>query len=167
MKKAMIDFMKGAKSDELYTPEYAVTPLLKYVPKHWRVWECTDHGNSNITKVFREAGHTVVTSHIDSGGNFLNTQVECDIIITNPPYSLKTEFLRRAYELRTPFAFLLPITALETRARGQLFKYGLEILVFDNRVNFMKTKKAVWFNTSWFCWNVLPRTLIFHQLEGE
>ena len=34
MKKAMIDYMKKEKNDELYTPEYAIFPLLKYLPKN-------------------------------------------------------------------------------------------------------------------------------------
>ena len=35
MKKAMIDYMKKEKNDELYTPEYAMFPLLKYLPSGW------------------------------------------------------------------------------------------------------------------------------------
>lgn len=31
MKKAMIDYMKNIKNDELYTPKYAIRPLLKYI----------------------------------------------------------------------------------------------------------------------------------------
>lgn len=34
MKKAMIDYMKNVKNDELYTPEYAIKPLLKYLPNN-------------------------------------------------------------------------------------------------------------------------------------
>lgn len=54
MKKAMIDYMKKEKNDELYTPEYAIFPLLKYLPKNIKIWECTDYGESNITKVLKE-----------------------------------------------------------------------------------------------------------------
>ena len=57
MKKAMIDYMKKEKNDELYTPEYAIFPLLKYLPKNIKIWECTDYGESNITKVLKNNGY--------------------------------------------------------------------------------------------------------------
>lgn len=57
MKKAMIDYMKNEKNDELYTPDYAINPLLKYLPnKKLKIWECTDFGESNITKVLVGGG---------------------------------------------------------------------------------------------------------------
>lgn len=173
MKKTMINYMKNEKFDNLYTPEYAVKPLLKYildlkVRGAKTIWECCDPGNSNITKVFKENYYNVISSDIQTGYNFFDYEPEnYDIIITNPPYSLKTEFLKRCYELGKPFALLLPITALEGIERGKLFKkYGIELLLFDKRVEFMTDsgKNGCWFNTSWFCHKVLPQQLIFEKL---
>lgn len=168
MKKAMINYMKNPKNDELYTPPEAIYPLLKYLPKDKIYWECTDFGNSNITKVLKKNGYKVISTHINSGFDFLKDKpnFEFDVIITNPPYSLKTEFLKRAYQLGKSFAFLLPIHTLEGKKRGKLFrKYGLQLLVLDKRINFMKNKKNVWFNTSWFCWKLLPNDLIFEEVK--
>lgn len=98
------------------------------------------------------------------------------MIITNPPYSLKDDFLKRCYEYKKPFCLLLPITALEGKVRGQMFREnGIEVLVLDGRVQFMKnmikdynkSKSGSWFNTSWFCWNVLKDKLIFEKLIKE
>lgn len=92
--------------------------------------------------------------------------IDFDMIITNPPYSLKDEFLERCYEIGKPFCLLLPITALEGKRRGNMFrKYGISVLVFDGRVVYMNDKKSNWFNTSWFCYKVLPKQLIFEQLD--
>ena len=52
----MIDYMQNVKNDELYTPEYAIKPLLKYLPKNITIWECTDFGSSNITKLLTGGG---------------------------------------------------------------------------------------------------------------
>jgi len=167
MKQAMINYIQTPKNDELYTPEKAIIPLLKYLPKNKVYWECTDFGKSNITKALRDNGFKVITSHIKDGKNFFKYQPdEWDILITNPPYSLKDEFLERAYSLGKPFCFLLPLTALEGVKRGKLFREnGIEVLVLDKRINFMKTKKNVWFNTSWFCWKILPKKLIFGEVR--
>ena len=44
MKKAMIDYIQKEKFDNIYTPEYAIKPLLEYIPKNITVWECCDPG---------------------------------------------------------------------------------------------------------------------------
>lgn len=170
MKKAMIDYMKNIKNDELYTPEYAIRPLLKYLKnKNITIWECTDYGASNITKVLIDGGFKVIKTH-KKDFDFLNDtpNFDFDMIITNPPYSLKDEFIKKCYEYKRPFALLLPITSLEGIERGKMFREnGIELLVFDRRCNFIynNAKKSNWFNTSWFCWNVLPKQLIFEELN--
>ncbi len=168
MKKAMIDYMQNVKNDELYTPKYAIKPLVKYLPKNATIWECTDYGDSNITKILIEEGFNVIRTHKDNF-DFLNDKVmfDFDMIITNPPYSLKDEFLEKCYEYKKPFCLLLPLTALEGIKRGNMYqKNGIEVLVFDKRVDF-NGKGKVWFNTSWFCWNVLPKQLMFEELKKE
>lgn len=172
MKKAMIDYMQNVKNDELYTPEYAIKPLLKYLPKNVVIWECTDYGSSNITKVLKENGFDVVSTH-KKDFDFLTNMpdFQFDVIITNPPYSLKDEFIKKCYEYKKPFCLLLPITSLEGIERGKMYREnGIELLVFDRRCNFIydNAKKSNWFNTSWFCWKVLPKKLIFEELiKGE
>lgn len=42
MKQAMINYMKTEKNDELYTPNEAIYPILKYLDKSKIYWECTD-----------------------------------------------------------------------------------------------------------------------------
>ena len=119
MKKALIDYIKRGPNDEIYTPDYAVLPLLKYLPKNKIVWECSDFGRSNITKVLKQNGYKVISTH-KKNFNFLTDtpDFDFDIIITNPPYSLKNEFIQKCYDLKKPFALLLPITALEGVERG-------------------------------------------------
>ena len=161
--------MRNIKNDELYTPKYAIKPLLKYLPKNIKIWECTDYGKSNITKVLNENNYEVITTNKDNF-NFLTDKpnFDFDMIITNPPYSLKDEFIKKCYEYNKPFCLLLPITSLEGIERGKIFREkGIQLLVFDRRCNFIydNAKKNNWFNTSWFCWKILPKQLIFEELN--
>lgn len=167
----MINYMKSAKNDELYTPEYAIKPLMKYLSKDIKIWECTDHGSSNITKILKNEGYEVISTH-KSDFDFLvdKPDFEFDVIITNPPYSLKDKFIKKCYEYKKPFALLLPLTALEGVERGKLYrKNGLELIVFDKRIEFMSSQKKhnIWFNTSWFCWKLLKDKLNFEELEKD
>lgn len=167
MKEALINYIQSVKNDELYTPEIAVLPLLKYLPKNKIIWECTDYGSSKITKILRDNGFKVISTH-KREFDFLEDipDFEFDIIITNPPYSIKDDFIEKCYSYGKPFALLLPIHALEGKRRGALYrKHGLELLVLDKRINYIKSKKSNWFNTSWFCYQILPDKLIFEEVK--
>ena len=173
MKQAMINYIQKEKYDEIYTPEYAIKPLLEYIPKGITIWECCDFGKSKITEVLKKHGCNVISTGKNENFFEFIPNNDFDMIITNPPYSLKDDFIKRCYEWDKPFCLLLPITALEGKNRGKMFREkGIEVLVLDGRVQFMenmikdynKKKSGNWFNTSWFCYNVLPNKLIFKEL---
>ena len=165
MKQTLINYIKNKKHDHFDTPNYAIYPLLKYINPRWTIWEPTDTtGKSEISKVLMRHGNKVIsTSQADF--DFL-TDKPCfyfDCIITNPPYSLKDDFIKRCYQLSSRWAMLMPLTTLEGVTRGLLFKeYGIDLLVLDRRVEF--TGGSVWFNTSWFCKEILPHSLMFATL---
>ena len=77
-------------SDEVYTPEYAVLPLLKYLKAfnpNAVIWCPFDMEYSKYVKVFERAGYKVIHSHIDEDKNFFYYEPEehYDVIISNPP----------------------------------------------------------------------------------
>lgn len=153
MIKNKIDYIKRGAFDELYTPREAVEFIVDYIPENVKtIWECTAIENSEIVNVLREKGFTVVTSHIKNGLDFFEFEPQhYDLIITNPPYSLKDQFLERAFSLGKPFMMLLPITTLEGKKRSEMFrKNGVQVLIPNKRFNFIKEKKGSWFQTSWF-----------------
>jgi hypothetical protein len=152
-KQAMINVMVNGIYDNLYTPTIAIEPLIKYLNPEWKIWECTDYGNSLITVTLKQNGFDVVGSDIISGFDFLKDapDFEFDAIVTNPPYSLKDKFLEKCYQYNKPFALLLPLTALEGKHRSNLYgQYGISVIVLDSRIDFTG-KKSCWFNVSWFC----------------
>ena len=154
-----------AKLDEAYTPKEAIYPLLPFLKKDWKIWECSQ-GTGELIKHFKEEGFEVI-----GGNNFFedNFEAEADVIITNPPYSLKEEFIERAYKIGKPFALLLPLTALEGIKRGALYsKYGIQLIIPNRRINFMipSGKKSAWFQTAWFTHGLsLPKDLMFVELK--
>lgn len=140
--------------DDFQTPPEALTPLLKYIPKNKIIWECAC-GKGNLVKGFENLGYKVTGSDALTGQSFFLYEPEkYDVIVTNPPFSLKQEFLEHAYCLGKPFAFLLPLTTFETRKRQDLFKkYGVEVILFDRRINFETPSgngSSSWFATAWF-----------------
>ncbi len=166
MSKKLKIQMNG-RSDEFFTPKYAIKPLLPFLKKGSIIWECA-WGGGNLAKHFEEEGFKVVGDYRDF---ITGLEIgEIDIIITNPPYSLKDEFLKRAFEIGKPFAFLLPLTTLEGLKRGNLFrKYGIQLIIPNRRINFITPSgkgSGAWFQTAWFCWKMdLPKQLNFVELE--
>lgn len=163
---------KFDKPDECYTPEEAIIPLLPFLKEESLIWDCA-FGSGRLAKHFNKHGFNVIGY---PNYDFLQEDSEklgvFDIIITNPPYSLKDKFLEKAFKLEKPFAFLLPLTTLEGIKRGKMFKdSGIQIIIPNRRINFEipSGKKSSWFATAWFCWKFnLPKDLMFVELnKGE
>ncbi len=156
-------------SDKYQTPPKALTPLLKYIPKDWHIWEPTADQGLLLT-FLRHNGRiaTGTTSDFLTG----DPPQYFDCILTNPPYSLKTKFLKRCYELGKPFALLMPLTALEGIERQALYKeHGIEILLLNRRINYIvpegQHESGAWFASAWFCKGILPKTLNFGEVPND
>ena len=157
--------------DDYQTPPSALSILFPYLDQNWTIWEPAS-GEGYLRRALEEKGFRVVASDISEGHDFLKFQPEeFDVIITNPPYSLKDEFLERAYSLGKPFAFLLPLTTLEGKRRQALFaSHGVSLLIPDRRVNFMTPDgrdSGSWFLTAWFTWKLLDRDLVFRPCARQ
>ena len=170
MKTKKPKLMMQGYTDEVFTPKYALNPLLPYLKKEWVIWECA-WGQGSLAKHLEKYGFKVIGF---KGQDFLEDDINInafDIMITNPPYSKKDEFLKKAFEIGKPFAFLLPLTALEGIKRGALYKkYGIQLIIPNRRINFVMPNKqgGAWFQTAWFCYKMnLPKELNFVELVRE
>ena len=164
------------QSDEYYTPKEAVLPIIKYIDKgnkpSYTIWCPFDSEESEYVKCIRAAGHKVIASHIDDHKNFFYYEPDewYDYIISNPPFSLKDDVLKRLYELNKPFAVLLPLPTLQGQKRFEYLK-DCQALIFDKRVNFWQDKehtkmaKGVAFASIYICKDFLPNDLIFEKME--
>ena len=174
MNMAYLQSNRTKAGDECYTPFYAVAPLLEFIPKNKRIWCPFDEDWSAYYQTFAENGYEVVRSSLYENQNFFNYEPppdSYDVIISNPPYSMKDKVLKRLYELGKPFALLLPVTALQAKGRFRLFRNGLELLVFDARIDyhtwgdFESPNKGIHFGSMYFCRDFLPEKLIFRELQ--
>ena len=87
-----MDKLAGSGNDEFYTPRYAVLPILEYIPQGSVVWCPFDDSRSEFVKILKKSGYEVVSSHINEGKDFFEYEPDFyDVIVSNPPYSLKNE----------------------------------------------------------------------------
>lgn len=115
------------------------------------IWECAC-GNGNLSKVLEENGLNVYSSDLKDRGygcaciDFLeNNNFPCArVILTNPPYSLATEFIEHALDILPEYGLyiaLMNITYLAGQARyKRVYSKGSlrEIYVFSKRIECWK-----------------------------
>jgi hypothetical protein len=157
---------------DFQTDPMALEPLFYYVPRGWKVWECAA-GDGNLASGFKERGYSCVGTDIRYTGSLRCDYLtepypfgSYDFTCTNPSFKYKNEFLARAYELRKPFAFLLPLTALEGQKRQALYRqHGVQLIIMHKRVTFLtpgKKEGGAWFTVAWYTWGLgLPESLVF------
>lgn len=164
-----------ASGDEMYTPFYAVAPLIKHLKNsgHKTVWCPFDEEWSAYVRMLREEGFKVIRSSLSDGKDFFEYEPDeqYDVIISNPPFSRKNEVLHRLDKFRKPFAILLPLNSLQGKSRFDVFKNGIQLLSFDQRIGFHTSKSMAEpiegspFVSAYFCRDFLSRDLIVERLD--
>ena len=166
------DKAKGG-SDEWQTKPNAVKPILEFIPTGSTVWCPFDTTDSAFYKLLIEHGCYVVATHINRGEDFFTTYRACDYIVSNPPFSKKTDVLKRLYAIGKPFAMLIGIDGVfENRERVALYEqYGVQMLYLNPRVSYIdpfgKKGGSPPFQSGYICWKVLPNDIVFRTIEKE
>lgn len=159
--------------DACQTPDYAVDPLLPFLKQEWTIWEPAYGEGLLVDALFDGGLEGIITSDLLNGQDFFKYQPDYDVIVTNPPYSTKYDWLARCYALGKPFALLMPIDTLGSKAAQALFKkHGVEIIFMSDRVDFKMPEKA-WrgggaqFSSAWFTWQMnLGQENTFADIEA-
>lgn len=137
------------------------------------IWCPFDTEQSNYVKIFKEHGNKVIYTHINDGQDFFKINRECDYIISNPPYSMKTEILEKLFTQSKPFAMLLGVVGLfESKRRYNLFaNNNFEVMYFDKRIAYFKNyddeKPSVNppFSSVYICRDILPKQICFEKVN--
>lgn len=157
------------ESDECFTPEYAVIPIIEYLDKNKIIWCPFDTEESNFVKILKKEGFNVVFSHINTTQDFYEYKPKnWDVIVSNPPFTNKRKIFERALSFNKPFALIMSNTWLNDSAPKQLFKdKDLQLMMFDKRIKFENNgtiNNKITFSSSYYCYNLLPKQIIMKFL---
>jgi hypothetical protein len=147
--KTKIPQPKNDKSNRnnFQTPIYALNLLLPYIPMNVKkIWECAA-GQMRLSDKLFDSGYKVYSSDKYPlrkdcyNEDFLESQSlekpigNIDCIITNPPFSLKFDFITKALEYDIPFAFLIPFDMCGFLHKK--FSQGLQAIVPERRIDYL------------------------------
>lgn len=171
-----LDQVANSGNDEFYTPDYAIHPILKYIKSGSKVWCPFDNDKSNFVKLLKVHGCSVINTHLENGQNFFEMETpECDLILSNPPYSLKTEVLESLFNRGKPFGMLLGVVGIfESQKRFEMFRDNdFEVMYLNRRVAYFKSfaeqKPSLNppFSSVYICSKILPKQIVFEEIEKK
>lgn len=129
------------------SPIYAIKMIERFFPKGTKRILEPASGEMRIVKYLKSAGYEVDSSdlfpkHKDcKKQDFLKLSKneinpETDIVLTNPPFALKDEFIQKCVELGLPFGLLLPLdwSGFIHRAFDE---QGCGAIIPDKRINYL------------------------------
>ena len=145
------------KHDSYMTPKYAWENIKHLIPKDSVIWE-PFYGDGTSGIFFEELGFNVIHRNEDFFDNNHG-----DIIVSNPPYSMKKRVFEKLKELDKPFIMLVPMATLNSKYFRELFADQIQIIVPKKRIHFLKEvdgvvdpnqKNGCPFDTWYFCYKM-------------
>jgi len=121
--------------DDYMTPKDAWENITQYIPKDKTIWE-PFYGDGQSGKYLEELGCKKV---IHKKRDFFKYTPKYDILISNPPFSLSKEIMKRLSDLDKPFILIMASSKISTSyIRNNFMNKGLQIIIPRKRIQFIK-----------------------------
>lgn len=134
----------------------------------WEPFYGDGTSGANLEKLYPES------RVIHQPEDFFTTDHDCDIIITNPPFTLKKQVFTRLVQLGKPFVIICPSSMINTRYMAELFADQpdpLQVCIPRKRIQFLKMvngkvdpdqKGRCNFDCFYYCWKCcLPTDIVW------
>jgi hypothetical protein len=162
--------MTTRKKQEFHNDDqYNTTPeiwemITHLIPKDKILFEAflKDNWSSKSAIILRDMGFNVVGNPtID----FFGELPEYDIIVSNPPYSMKKKIFQRLAVLDKPFILILPISTISKQFVKVLERDKVQMIIPSKRMQFERAGVELsrcWFDTCFLCYKMnLERDITF------
>lgn len=155
------------KNDNLYTPKILAESILPYVEEFYykhesqtlTIWCPFDTADSEIVIALNSLSEKLdnkiklIVTHISNGDDFFTMDIpECDLVVSNPPFSRKLDVLKRLEHFVIPYCLLINLMALNYNEINYFLADNCDydskhLLIVDKKVSFDGRTSS--FNTSW------------------
>jgi hypothetical protein len=152
-------------NDDQYNTTPEIWEMISHlIPKDKILFEAflKDNWSSKSAIILRDMGFNVVG---DPTIDFFNELPEYDIIVSNPPYSMKKKIFERLAVLDKPFILILPISTITKQFVKVLERDKVQMIIPSKRMQFEKAGVELsrcWFDTCFLCYKMnLERDITF------
>ena len=151
------------KSDDYATPAHAWKDIERFIPKDKVIYMPFYYDGSAKERMEALGVKWVIHSDVD----YFTNNFEYDIIVDNPPFSLKKEILSKLKQEDKPFILLMPTATICMLYFRKLFKDdNIQIIIPKKRINFEadgeRMKSGCYFDTFYYCYKMnLPRDIVW------
>ena len=158
------------KYDYYPTPEWAYSVLpLDYDLFNTALEPC--EGDGRIFNYLTKQGLKVDWCEIQKGKDFFNYQGEVDLVLTNPPYSIAIDFVKKALTIAPTVVMLLRLGFLGSKKRHQFFLDNppAALYILSSRPSFTGDNKTDSSDYAWFVWDKVDKVPkgIFHLTRPQ
>ncbi len=148
---------KLSNDDEYNTPRELWENVKSFLPsKDKIVWEAF-YGNGKSGNILSDLGCTVIQSDVDFFDDNSHIIEKCDLIISNIPFSIKKDVLKRLKEIDKPFMIIMPSSTMFTQYLREIFSNELQIILPKNRMHFEKNGtvlRRTSFDSCYYCYKM-------------
>ena len=136
--------MYKSKGDEYYTPKILWDNIKKFIPKDKIIYEPFNNiknpNSFKSHKYLKELGFKMKPIKIynpDTGENdfFKNIKTDYDIVVGNPPFSIKKKIIEKLVNDDTPFILIIPLQTIACNYISKLSD-NIKIICPKKRMNF-------------------------------
>lgn len=163
-----LNYIVKKKLDDYNTPFYVWEILLNYLDLDKKTIIYEPFYNDGLSKTYLEKlGYKNI---IHNQENFFHNyeKYEYDIIISNPPYSIKKNILKILYQINKPFCLIMPTAIISKLYLKNIFKHDIldiQYIIPNRRLQFQKNgniNKQTPFDTLFLCYKMnLERDIVY------
>lgn len=118
--------------------------------------------DSAVKDEWKKLDRDIIHDELD----FFTTQYECDMYVSNPPYSILNKILYELFRRDKPFALLIPLQKIgQIKTQKILKSKSVQVIISPIYTGFIKDGKKTICSSQYFCWMcykfALPRDLMF------
>ena len=152
-------------SDEYYTDPRSWDMIKNYLPNEPVVVYEPFYGKGHTYNYFKENDYLMLGK---DGLDFFSDDAtimlkNCDCVITNPPFSIKYDIIKRLLKYDVPFILMLPLQVLTTQVfRKSIGDANISLIIPDKRLKYIRNGKlkSPNFDSCYICYKMVNEKLV-------
>tara|TARA_R110002124_G_scaffold26512_1_gene95434 strand:+ start:421 stop:882 length:462 start_codon:yes stop_codon:yes gene_type:complete len=139
--------------DDYKTPIKIWRDIMDYIPKDKKIWAPFYYKGEHTLK---DLGYDIIHQEED----FFKVD-RGEIVVDNPPFSIKKQVLERLVKLDKPFILIMPASTLCYKY-ARIIKDKIQIIIPNGRVKYLDNGKSPSFDSLYYCYKMnLPKDIIY------